>query len=963
MDNTREKEIRLESQLVVVTAYTVLTIALMSVTALLSWELWMLPLMLVALVSVWVLHITQGLTDKMRSYYYTVLILIEFFFYGVHSTSLFDLPILLLLILFIFVLLGETGAIYLAVGTYVLELVYHISILHASDGASQLDYAKIALDIVAAVLGFLLTRYLLKRSRTERENYADVIAQLRQTTHRAEDFLTNVSHEFRTPINAVTGMSDVMLRNEDNPQKRKDLVAIQQAGHRLFAQISDILDYTELDTGRLKVSAEPYMIASTINDLITEMRFMENQSDLELVVDVDPLVPSMLVGDEGKIKKIIRHLVDNAFKFTKVGGIYIHVCTLKKDYGVNLCITVQDTGIGIEDAQLDKLYEKFYQADASRSRRAGGMGLGLSIVYGMVQELGGFMHITGTEGKGTLVHISIPQEVTDATPCMLVEKNERTCIAAYTQPKKYATPAVREFYDLAIEHLRSGLGVGLHKASTLGELQKIQNAYSLTHVYIGREEYEENPAYFEELGKTLCVIVIAKPGFTPLSDTRIIVTSKPFNGFPLTNILQNGTKVYMRDVFFAEKRMICPKVRALVVDDDEMNLLVASGIMRDYQMDVTTALSGMEAIALCEESSFDIIFLDHMMPEMDGVETMHRLRNMVRYSDESVVIVALTANAVSGAREMFLQEGFDEFVAKPIETTAFERVLRKVLPASAIQFVAKEAAKKDRYAHEPSAEEAPLAHPAAASTATAESAPTASAPQDTFDALNALGLNTKSALSYCRDDHAFYLDLLKKFSGDAVQKGAEIKTLYDSADWETYKIKVHALKSTAKTVGMNALSKRAEALEQAAKKSDVATITQDTTALLSEYAALTEQVRAVLGVAAAETTARADGDATAQSTAADENNASPASGAAHTDTDDGAWAQKLTELSAALDAFESDKAEAVAKELAAMTHGGKAGKDLLAGVLEYIQNFDFQPAAEIVSALRRAADGAQGDAQ
>ena len=770
--------------------------------------------------------------------------------------------------------------------------------------------------------------------------------------------MTNVSHEFRTPINAVTGMSDVMLRNEENAEKRKDLIAIQQAGHRLFAQISDILDYTELDTGRLKVSDEPYMISSTINDLITEMRFMENQSDLELVFDVDPLVPSMMVGDEGKIKKIIRHLVDNAYKFTKTGGVYIQVYTLQKDYGVNLCISVTDTGIGIENAQLDKLYEKFYQADASRSRRAGGMGLGLSIVYGMVQELGGFMHLTGTPGKGTFVHISIPQAVTDSTPCMLVEKNERTCIAAYTQPKKYASPAVREFYDLAIEHLRSGLGVGLHKATTLGELQKLQDAYSLTHIYIGREEYEENPDYFEKLGETLCVIVIAKQDFTPRTDSRIIVTSKPFNGFPLTNILQNGTKVYMRDVFFAEKRMICPNLRALVVDDDEMNLLVASGIMRDYQMDVTTALSGMEAIALCEESSFDIIFLDHMMPEMDGVETMHRLRNLVRYSDESVVIVALTANAVSGAREMFLQEGFDEFVAKPIEATAFERVLRKVLPASAIQFVAKEAAKKDRYTGAKATKTAALeSAPATNAQKTEPTAPTdtaQNAPIDLFSALDDLGVNTKSALAYCRDDAVFYRDLLAKFARDAVQKSEEIKTLYTNADWENYKIKVHALKSTAKTVGLDDVSKRAEQLEHAAKKADTEYITQHTAALLEQYATLTERIRKALG----EETTDADGT-NAANTAAVETAEAPATSGA--DTSDAEWTQKLTELKTALDAFESDKAEAAVSALHAMTHGGKAGKTLLAGVLEHIQDFDFQPAADIVNALLNGTT--QGDAQ
>ena len=939
-EKSYEKEIWLESQLAMTTAYTILTLALMAVTALLGWELWMIPLLAISLVSVWVLHISQGLTEKLRTYYYIILILIEFFFYSTHSSSFFDMPVLLIFILILFTIVDELPALYMSMFMYLLALVYHIVIIKSLGAeVTRLELSRIGLGILAGFIAFMLSRYLVKRRRQEQSNYKEVIDELKNTTRRAEDFLTNVSHEFRTPINAVTGMSDVMLRNEENEEKRKDLLAIQQAGHRLFAQISDILDYTELDTGRLKVSREPYMISSTINDLITEMRFMVNQSELELIIDVDPLTPSMMIGDEGKIKKIIRHLTDNAFKFTREGGIYIHVFALQKEYGVNLCINVQDTGIGITNANIDTLYEKFYQADAGRSRRAGGMGLGLSIVYGMVQELGGFMYINGSEGKGTGVHISIPQEVTDSTPCMLLEHNDQSCIAAYTQPKKYKTPVVREFYDTAIDHLRQGLGITLHKATTLGELQKIQKAYSLTHIYIGREEYEEDPDYFETLGENICVIVIAAENFTPRTDSRIIITHKPFNGFPLTNILANGSKVYMRDIFFAEKRMICPKVKALVVDDDEMNLLVASGILRDYQMDVTTALSGKEAISLCEENSYDIIFLDHMMPEMDGVETMHRLKSLVRYSDENMVIIALTANAVSGAREMFLQEGFDEFVAKPIEPTVFERVMRKVLPAAAIQYVAKDSVKKERYASPADVGAQIEKEPERVSENAAE--------PDTLTSLGDLGINLTNGLQYCRDDRKFYLDLIERFAADAKKKADEIQGLYNAEDWENYRIKVHALKSAAKTVGMDALSERAENLEAAAKKSNIDFIKEHTPPLLENYALISEKINGIFG----------------NDTASHEEETSENRQQNLPDTAEDLWLEKLMELKSTLEAFESDKSSDIAKELSAMNWKGKSGKILLKDIISNIEDFDFAPALETLSALLDEAKKAQGDAQ
>ncbi len=939
---SHEKEIWLESQLVMTTAYSILTIALMAVTALMDWELWMIPLLGIGLVSVWVLHISQGLTERLRIYYTILLILIEFFFFSTHSTTFFDMPILLSMALLLFIIINELPALYMTMFTYLLALVYHVFIIKTiSKDDSLLVFARIALDLIAGITSFMLSRYLIKRRRQEQDNYSSVIAELKNTTRRTEDFLTNVSHEFRTPINAVTGISDVMLRNEDNPEKRKDLIAIQQAGHRLFTQISDILDYTELDTGRLQISSEPYMIASTINDLITEAQTMIKQSNLELVIDVDPQVPSMMNGDEVKVKKIIRHLIDNAFKFTKEGGIYIHIYTLKKKYGVNLCISVQDTGIGITDAHIDNLYEKFYQVDAGRSRRAGGMGLGLSIVYGMVQELGGFMYINGTEGKGTTVHISIPQEVTDSTPCMQLEEHESSCIAAYTQPKKYKSPAVREYYDTAIEHLRQGLGVQLHKATTLGELQKIQNAYTLTHIYIGREEYEEDSDYFEKLGEKICVIVIAREDFKVKPNSRIIITHKPFNGFPLTNILANGSKVYMRDLFFAEKRMICPKIRALVVDDDEMNLLVAGGILRDYQMQVTTALSGKEAISLCEENSYDIIFLDHMMPEMDGVETMHRLKNLIRYSDENMVIIALTANAVSGSREMFLQEGFDEFVAKPIEPTVFERVMRKVLPAAAIQYVAKESVKQTRYTSS-----APAGIQDEEVYEEEEKAPA----KDILTELENLEINVTSALQYCREDRKFFLNLIEKFADDAKKKHDEILSLYNAEDWNNYKIKVHALKSAAKTVGMDKLSRRAENLEAAAKRSDIEYIKENTAPLLGNYAVLTSKVRTLLKgekekeAAASAESELAKSESRAESMEESVNSSDKADGAA-----DGLWLEKLTELKSALEAFESDKSEALAKELSAMT--GKGKKEELKSILANIADFDFTPALTTVLSL------------
>ena len=262
---------------------------------------------------------------------------------------------------------------------------------------------------------------------------------MEEFNRRSEDFLTNVSHELRTPINAVTGITAVMQQKEEDEEKKNNLMAVQQAGRRLSDQIGDILDYTEIDTGRLKLSREPYMLSSLINDLMMEIQLIQQGATSELVVDVDPRLPSSLIGDGAKMRKILRHLIDNALKFTRNGGVYVRLSGRSKSYGINLSIEVHDTGIGISEEQKQRILNHFYQADAGRARRSGGMGLGLAVVQGLVSAMGGFIHIRSEEGHGTVVRISIPQEVAESEPCMRVEKNKEVSDVCYLQPEKYST--------------------------------------------------------------------------------------------------------------------------------------------------------------------------------------------------------------------------------------------------------------------------------------------------------------------------------------------------------------------------------------------------------------------------------------------------------------------------------------------------------------------------------------------
>lgn len=255
----------------------------------------------------------------------------------------------------------------------------------------------------------------IEKEETERVYSDKKIEKLEETNRRVEDFLANVSHELRTPINAVTGISTVMLQKEEEQEKREQLSSVQMAGKRLFGQIEDILDYTEIDTNKIRLSEENYTPSLVVSDLVSEY-WEKEEKQPELLFDYDTKIPPVLLGDERKIRKILKHLVDNADEIYARGRCLCQKFFLKKSYGINLCIEVSDTGVGIAKDELERITERFYQTSTGRNRKVGGLGLGLSIVYGMVRVMNGFMRIESEEGRGTTVTVSIPQQVAEENP-------------------------------------------------------------------------------------------------------------------------------------------------------------------------------------------------------------------------------------------------------------------------------------------------------------------------------------------------------------------------------------------------------------------------------------------------------------------------------------------------------------------------------------------------------------------
>ncbi|MCR4717764.1 MAG: response regulator [Lachnospiraceae bacterium] len=809
------------SELVMLSSYTLLTVILSGEATLLSWELWVIPLLYIGIISAWIIYLVRAFELKARLWIYGILMMLAMFYYGIHLTSAFDLAPIMGVVMMIFAIVDIPGIIYMAMANYYLIMLYNLlQILAMHVKFDSLGVTRALLHLLLVFMFGKLALVFLNRNKKERELYDEIINDLEETNRRTEDFLTNVSHEFRTPINAVTGVTSVLMNKVKDKEILDDVLAIQTAGYRLLEQVGDILDYTEIDTGHFTLSEDVYMITSIVNDIVTEKRVSLDRDERELVINVEPDIPAQMYGDGSAIKKIIRNLIDNAYKFTKEGGVYVHIYTIKKPYGVNLCIEVTDTGIGIDDAELKRIKEKFYQVNSSRSRRAGGLGLGLSVVYGLTKVMDGFVKIDSVKSEGTTVHVSIPQRVSDSSPSVTIDEKEEYCIGYFLDFDKYVTPKIREFYQHAIYSMVKDFGVVLYNVGTIDEVKDLIRKYKLTHLFVGSDEYINNKDVIDNMSDEFRVVVFKKPGSNVDINMHLKSIKMPFYSFSIAQALTMNE--YDEDII--GKRMICNNVTSLVVDDEPMNLMVAKGIFKNYGMKVKTVLSGMEALDICEKERFDIIFMDHMMPDMDGIETLKRLRNMESSLGYNFTVVALTANAVSGAKEMFLSEGFDGFVAKPIDQIELERVMRKVLGDDKVSYEDKEPIDEGSSASDDVTELTEV-----------KELSKANKPKDMLDQLREAGIDVDTGMKYCGSSKDFYITILTKYVEESKEKLELLEKYYEAKDYENYKIHVHAVKSTSKMIGVNDIYDEALQLENAAKNEDASYIEENHETLIMHY--------------------------------------------------------------------------------------------------------------------------------
>lgn len=687
------------------------------------------------------------------------------------------------------------------------------------------------------LIGFIILIFVHAGSASKnKERLEEANARIEKVEQSRNELMSNLSHELRTPINTIMGMSELLKEGSQDAQVRMQVQAIQSTGRELLSKISDLLDYAQITSeDAITTQEEAYLFTSTISDVVSDFLEPIAAKGIELIIDLDNSVPAEMIGDEPKLRRVMTNILSNAVKFTNSGCIAIHISARKEQYGVNLKFEVRDTGRGMKQEEINRLFDAFYQGDSSLTRSVGGIGLGLAISFAIIRSMGGFLTVSSELEKGTRIAFTVPQRVVSDRPVYQIDSKRELKPVVFIEFEKFKIPTVREEYKEALSNLANRSGAPLQECRTVTELKRFKPGRNMTHLVVGLEEYLDNEQVVDNLAELIPVSVFVPRGYRFSKKNNLHVIEKPFYGLPIINMI-NGVK--NADPFVSPLRegraFKAPGIRALVVDDNRMNLIVMNGLLKKYEIESDSAHSGFEALRMLDEKMYDLIFMDHMMPEMDGVETLRRIRQRPDVYSKEIPVVAVSANATGNAKERYLNAGFIDFISKPIDNLTLDNVLRRLIPSARRYALEEETVTgaqdvRDDFAGAPDTPFKAAEIPANSGEIPADSgeipadsgeipADSGEIPADTAEVpVKAPEIDMEQALMYCAGDMELYMEIVDSYIETHAELKEKLQRLHAEQDWKNYAVEIHALKGTSRTIGALELGDKAERLEKAAK--------------------------------------------------------------------------------------------------------------------------------------------------